>query len=630
MQTKFNYINSGIFTKLNGDEYTGYFHVIDNQTAYTEKYPSETSEQLLPTNKLAADLYISEYNRDRVVDDTITLPYKLDDIVIEANEIVNFFTLNTKMSYLFYNLLYTYSKLFLGSTALPVDYTHTFGITGKTSLSGTKTFGNLEWVKTDPSSQQSFVAFSNSPTLSGQYDEFDNMKKFIVVPYDDQTGFGILGISDTHLIGIQVSNNYTSTDIVLYTNLIDNNTQEQTRYLSDICFDGVKYAFITDKITNQIYKYDVRGFFNNDTSIEFKRYLVETIGGLGVINQTNKFNAPTTVGASPNNVLVYSSNDNVIKVYNTDFIFVKNITFNKKTQYVVKDIGYRKMNNHFYILLNDELQFKTYFQEYDENFNKINEWEFEDTQTFLLKNESLFQSFNFAEQDSNVFYVITNSRVFKKYISKPNKTVATFTAGNFNGSIYPIWNLQGTNFNDTQFTWNFTDQFLSQTILRDIIILPTLTNNEDVFVLGNSRIFHFYENTVYDTVLTNPNVSYYNLENIKFDQDEYAQATTFNKEFFKLYKNTLAVKDLLLGKFAGEYDDLNILRYTGYNYLTNNELNSISLVTELDAYINANELVQSGVVNQILTGIYQTQLNLLELTKVFVKNTLNIEFDPIE
>jgi len=630
MQTKFNYVSSGLFNKINGDNYAGYLHVIDNKTAYTEKYPSETSEQLLPTSKLAADLYVSEYKRDRVVDDTISLPYELSDIVIEPNEIVNFFTLNTKINYLFYNLLYTYSNLFLGSTNLPVNYTHTFGVTGKTTLSGVKTFGNLEWIKTDPTTQQAFAPLSGVPSLSGQYNEIDKMKKFVVVPYDDKTGFGILGISDTHLIGIKVNSDFSSTGVVLYTNLIDNNTQEQTRYLSDISFDGVKYAFITDKITNQIYKYDVLGFFNNDTSVEFKRYLVETIGGLGVINQTNKFNSPTVVGTSPNNVLVYSSNANIIKVYNTDFIFVKNITFNKNTQYVIKDIKYRKMNNHFYVLLNDELQFKTYFQEYDENFNKLNEWEFEDPLTFFLSDESLFESFDFAEQDSNVFYAITNSRIFKKYISKPNKTVATFSAGNFSGSIYPIWNLQGTNFNETLFTWSFTDDFLTQTILKDIIILPTQTDNEDIFVLANSRIFHFYEKTKYDTVLSAPNVSYYNLESVKLNQDEYAQASTFNKEFFKLYKNTLVIKDLLLGKFAGEYDDTNILRYTGYSYLTNNELNSVSLVNELDAFVNANELVQSGVINQILTNIYQTQLNLAELTQVFVKNTINTSLSSIE
>ena len=101
MQTKFNYVSSGLFNKINGDNYAGYLHVMDNKTAYTEKYPSETSEPLLPTSKLAADLYVSEYNQDRVVDDTISLPYELSDIVIEPNEIVNFFTLNTKINYLF-------------------------------------------------------------------------------------------------------------------------------------------------------------------------------------------------------------------------------------------------------------------------------------------------------------------------------------------------------------------------------------------------------------------------------------------------------------------------------------------------------------------------------------------------
>lgn len=629
MQTKFNYVSSGLFTTLTGGEYSGYLHVIDNKSAFSEKFPSDISEPLLPTSKFAADLYISEFNRDRVVDDTLTLPYKLNDIVIEPNEIVNFFTLNTKISYLFENLLYTYSKLFLGSTNVPVNLTHTYGVTAKTLNTGAQTVGGLEWVKNTPTSQPSFISITGTPSLSGGYAEIDNLKKFVVIPYDDKTGYGILGISDTHLIGIEVNSDFTSTSVVLYTDLIDNNTDERTRYLADISFDGNKYAYITDKTVNQVYKYDVQGFFNNDTSIEFKRYLVETIGGLGSANQTSKFNAPTVIGASPTNVLVYNSNTNIIKVYNSDFIFQKNITLNIKPEFVVKDIGHRKINNHFYMLVNDESLTKTYFQEYDESFTKINEWEFEDTKQ-LQENESLFVSFSFAEQDSNVLYALTNSRVFKKYISKPDKTVATFSTNNFSGTVYPIWNLQGTDWETTEFTWNFSSQFLTNTVLTDIIVLPLTTNDEDVFVLANSRIFHFCENTIYDTVLQDPYISYYNLENIKFNKDEYVQYTTFNKEFFKLYKNTLILKDLLIGRFSGNYDYFDILRYTGYRYITNDEFNNISLPTKLDAFINANELVQSGVVNQILTGIYQIQSNLIELANVHATNTINIPIDPIE
>lgn len=629
MQTKFNYVSSGLFTTLTGGEYSGYLHVIDNNVAFSEKFPSDISEQLIPVSKFAADLYISEFNRDRVIDDTLTLPHQLEDIVIEPNEIVNFFTLNTKINYLFENILYTYSKLFLGSTAVPVNLTHTYGVTAKTLNTGEQTVGDLQWIVNAPTTQPSFISIANTPSLSGGYPEFDKMKKFIVIPYDDKTGYGILGISDTHLIGIEVNNDFTSTSVVLYTDLIDNNTDERTRYLADISFDNNKYAFITDKTVNQVYKYDVQGFFNNDTSIEFKRYLVETIGGLGSANQTSKFNAPTVIGASPTNVLVYNSNTNIIKVYNSDFIFQKNITLSIKPEYVVKDIGYRKINNHFYILVNDEILMKTYFQEYDESFTKINEWEFEDTE-YLLDDESLFVSFSFAEQDSNVLYALTNSRVFKKFISKPNKTVATFSTNNFSGSVYPIWNLQGTDWTITEFTWNFSSQFLTNTVLTDIIVLPLLTNDEDVFVLANSRIFHFCEKTVYDTVLADVNISYYNLENIKFNKDEYVQYTTFNKEFFKLYKNTLILKDLLIGRFSGTYDYTNISRDTGYRYITNDEFNNISLQTDLDAFINANELVQSGVVNQILTGIYQIQSNLIKLANVHTTNAINTPIDSIE
>ena len=60
------------------------------------------------------------------------------------------------------------------------------------------------------------------------------------------------------------------------------------------------------------------------------------------------------------------------------------------------------------------------------------------------------------------------------------------------------------------------------------------------------------------------------------------------------------------------------------------EFNNISLQTDLDAFINANELVQSGVVNQILTGIYQIQSNLIKLANIHTTNAINTPIDSIE
>ena len=38
---------------------------------------------------------------------------------------------------------------------------------------------------------------SSIPSLS-QYSEFDKMKKFVVIPFEDKTGISIMGISDTY------------------------------------------------------------------------------------------------------------------------------------------------------------------------------------------------------------------------------------------------------------------------------------------------------------------------------------------------------------------------------------------------------------------------------------------------
>lgn len=274
MQTRFNYVSAGIFSYPDGSDYSGFINVDETGNVYSGKYYTENSIGLTSISKYSADYYRSGYFKDRYVYDTLNLPYTLDEITIQPNEIVTVESINKKIEYLHYNLMYMYSKMFMGSTDVPVDY----NVNTLCNLIGTSSFGWIE--RNDPNILvYGFKPLKDNPVLE-EYSEFDNIKKFVVVPFKDNSGIGILAISNTHLIGLTSSitedGKLYGGEFTLYTDVIDNNSEEKCSSLEDITFDG-RYLYVTDSKINsggQIFKYDVTTYYTNDRTFEGKRFLV--------------------------------------------------------------------------------------------------------------------------------------------------------------------------------------------------------------------------------------------------------------------------------------------------------------------------------------------------------------------
>ena len=197
MQIKFNYSDGGEFTLPNGSDFVGYFNIDDSGNAYTERYYSNASVLLGSISEYSADYHKSNYFKNRFVFDILELPYTLDQILIQPNEIVNFNVLNKKVEYLHENLLYMYSKMFMGSTDVPNDddIDTLCCINDKTSF---------DWETKSKNAVYKFYPLSANPQFD-TYSEFDNLKKFVVIPFIDKSGVSILGISNTHLIGLTSS-----------------------------------------------------------------------------------------------------------------------------------------------------------------------------------------------------------------------------------------------------------------------------------------------------------------------------------------------------------------------------------------------------------------------------------------
>jgi hypothetical protein len=282
MQTKFNYTSGGEFTKTDGSSYVGYFNVNDKEEVYTERYFSETSEILDSVSDYSVDYYKSINFKDRNVFDVLKLPFSLEEIEIQPSEIVGFSVLNKKIEYLHDNLIYLYSQLYMGSTDVPVDN----GVNTLCNLIGTNNFGWETRAKQEENNRIfGFGSLSSVPALSG-YKEFDIMKRFVVIPFENMQGVGIFAISNTYFIGltstISDDGQLSNAAFTFYTNVIDNDTNETCKNLEDIKYDG-KFIFVSDSKINgggQVFKYDITGYLTNDHVFENKK----------IFNRTNRRN----------------------------------------------------------------------------------------------------------------------------------------------------------------------------------------------------------------------------------------------------------------------------------------------------------------------------------------------------
>jgi hypothetical protein len=346
MQSKFNYTNGSEFT-LTGANYVGYFNVTNGEP-FTDKLYTINSQELTLKSTFASELAVSDYYRDRILLETISLPNSLDSVLIGANELVISQSINTKLRLLAENTGYVFSKLFVGNTDVPYLLNYTAGVSADDTV--------FRWYETPNYTALAFNALSAS-TATQNNSAFDAVKQFIVMPYDDNAGYGILCISSTNLIGLTSNNTFTDIAFVLNAEVYSANSELKCVDLQGISVDNGN-VYITDGTLNggQIFQYNAKGLYNGDTAYANKVYLIEPIGGIGNISKSGKFNKPTIICAANGTIACADSNNNGIKVFDGSFVWRKTIALSRLQQYVVRDIKFRSIDQCFYVLLYSVLE----------------------------------------------------------------------------------------------------------------------------------------------------------------------------------------------------------------------------------------------------------------------------------
>jgi hypothetical protein len=633
---RYNYTEGEVYT-LSGNNYVGYFNV-ENKVARTGRTKTADSQLLAPTSNIAVDLYQYEIDNnlvfpDRLIIDTVDLPNNLEEIIIPPNEIVTNRVFTAHLKRLYENTLFLYSQLSIASNDIPNGYLYWIGISAANPLSANQ----QKW---NPGS----LITTNYPYGDVGYPQIDSSKKCITVKKLNNADYISFAVSNTTFSVISSKADKTATAAVFSTSAIDLNSDKVYSKIEDIAISNNQYVYIVDSGNNAIYKYDISGYTTTDITIADRKFLVDITGRLGDTKDKSGFNEPTVVEANSSRVYVYDSGNKCIKVYTSDFAWVN--TFILNADITIKDIAYNEFHNTVfaiaektnfdYSLLVFDYNVKTLIEEIDldEKYEEIIDGQSNKISTsrkgriaYTLDPREELRGIRFSTQDSNIFYIFSNYNIYKKFLTKPQATIGKWSISKAGIGWGYIWNFIDVNWNSLFVTWNTISGSGRENIdIIDMSIIPRDDNFDDIFVPAKAgspesfKILYCNEYTLYDTALLTSNINVYNTTRFGTLENEYINALTINKEIYKQSFNVLALRNLIKGKFVGSYNNAGNLTYEQYDYITDEEINSITIESIENLYVHENEHVSSEVLNRSLRRLYNIQKQMLEIIKTRVKN----------
>lgn len=147
---------------------------------------------------------------------------------------------------------------------------------------------------------------------------------------------------------------------------------------------------------------------------------------------------------------------------------------------------------------------------------------------------------------------------------------------------------------------------------RGFRIIPSLENYDNVFFCTDARLYNFNEPNTFKQIIKDEQLTNFGKSSVYLTADEYIQASTINKELYKVTRDIFAIKNDLVGRFDGTYDSNGIFTLKDYNY--NIDFSQFDVLEQEDYYVHENEKSILGVLNRALQNILNLQRELLTFT----------------
>lgn len=516
-----------------------------------------------------------DYDYDKSIDFIDKLPYSKNDISIQPNELAYHKTFNRKLSYLYDNFLYLYSRCSIPSYNVPTYFNGYIGVTGTN-------FGIYNDLN------------NSKPFSAANFTDLDNAKNSIVYKKDDMyylfvnclTSINIIRHDDKMGFNEIASNKITTVDPI--------SGELSFQKINSLSILEDKYLCVSDEKLDSVFKYDLDTYFSNEnifknTTSPFgsKLFLVDIVGGQGSRYADIKFEQPKNIATINDLILVEDCGNKIFKLFNSDFNFLSHKTFitlyNEISSF--KTIKFKNDKEIYGIVDNGYYVFDLDLSNYKLTLNS-----FVSLSSSLSANEYIIDM-NFCKYENNIIYILTNKSFIKKWDNKVYKSIGIKKASSL-----------ATNAN---FKWFTT---ISKNLSSDLIYIYS---NNPTTKANQISIYTDELNLV--SILDDRNFKVYSKDEVFVKKQEWNQSWIYEKSIKKLLKNIETLKYTMIYYFKKEEDYygnlINLSRQYNKEILTCYD----KIKYDEEFTIGINENFQSSTVNRILNDTHEFQEDLLKI-----------------
>jgi hypothetical protein len=530
----------------------------------------------------------SQYNvlYDRSLHTTLTLPYSgFANIKIAQNDLVTDAVINNALTKLYANYVQLYRYCNTASNIIPVSAIAFAGVTNNSNTLNWYT--NIQTLSTSQFTPLSSAVYGldNIEAIAGVLNTAITPNTYAFFTSNGTNLVVLTGDANFNNISVALSSTTTTT----YSNIAFN-------YINKLVIDSsTNSLFVVDLSANTIHKFDASGFITYDTVLQNKLVYDKSIGGSGGYDDHNLFNQPRSLAVYNTNVYVLDSGNKCVKLYDTNFSWLETYRLFRdlETSYPI-DMNIDS-NGNVYILTDNN----TIIQ-YNNSFTTKSITTLPD----LTMNDEYYQNIIPSQTNSDIFYLVTNLNVYKKFFSAINDII-----GNY------LFYLYGVN---TQEDIGSFASFSDASGNNDNNLVFSVSNN------NTGKFGLYYDNINLIDILVSPSFDVYPLSAITVDRDEYVQNWVFNKAIAKLFINHVLLRDQMIGKFLYIPDANGNMVFQGIRYTTPAEQATITFGQDLNNFIGLNEIFQNNIINRTLEKIYNIQVALFNILLPDIEQAPNL------
>jgi hypothetical protein len=533
-------------------------------------------------NSIKKEFEKTEFKYDRIFEVEENLPYSLE-YVIEPNELSYYHAFNMKLSKLYDNFLYIYSRCFFPNYEIPTTFTGFIG----SSAGEIGIYQNTNF---------------SEPFQSSGYPSIDSAKGAVVYKKENSYYLFINSLSAISVLRYDENYNFCQICPNIVTTVDPISGEIKFQKISGIKILNEKYLCVSDEILDVVYKYDLETYFLNENVFKSpfapfgnKLFLLDSVGGKGSRYDTIKFQRPKNIETRENLVFVEDYDNKIFKLYNSNFDFISYQTFLNLYESVSSFNTFRfKDENTIYATTSGGY---CVFDINPSNY-RITFSYFRSLSSFLYSDEKVLD-IAFPKYEKNIIYVLTNKGFIKKW-----KDIENGIIGRKNANEY------GEN---SEFKWFST---YSKNLSTENIQIYTYNSTA-----SSNQILLFEDGLDLISNLDKDDFLVYSKEDVYVKKNEWNQAWVYEKSFKKLYKNLEILNNRIKYSIAikkGDFGSILDVKKIYNLFLINNDP-----VIDFKALNAVNENFQSSVLNRTISKIYENQLKSLNF--VLLDNSLDYD-----